>query len=321
MRPPTNNTPEADPTPSSPDLGAPTPSGAAIWTALVIVYVVWGSTYLAIRIAVETLPPLLSAGIRFVLAGVILAAILALRGGVRRLRVNLRQFLAAGLVGSLLLAFGNGVVVFAEADPPGGPVPSGIAALLIALVPLLVVLMRTARGDRPRVTSLAGVLVGFGGLAGLVWFSGRAGEVPVAGAFIVLGAATCWATGSFTSKFLPLPADPFVATVYESLVGGCVLLLGGVLSGEPLTGWDVSGRSWAALVYLVVAGSLVAFTAYVWLLQHAPISLTATYAYVNPVVAVALGALIVSEPVTPAIVGSGAVILAGVALVVSTERR
>nr|WP_203904244.1 EamA family transporter [Virgisporangium aliadipatigenens] len=286
-----------------------------------IVYVVWGSTYLAIRIAVETLPPLLSAGIRFVLASGILAAILAVRGGVRRLRVSVRQFLAAGLVGSLLLAFGNGVVVFAEADPPGGPVPSGVAALLVALVPLLVVVMRAASGDRPGVKTFAGVLVGFGGLAGLVWFSGRTGEVPVVGAFIVLGAATCWATGSFASKYLPLPADPFVATVYESLVGGSVLLLGGVLSGEPLSGWDVSARSWAALAYLVIAGSLVAFTAYVWLLQSAPISLTATYAYVNPVVAVALGALFVAEPITPAIIASGAVIIAGVALVVSTERR
>jgi drug/metabolite transporter (DMT)-like permease len=286
-----------------------------------IVYVVWGSTYLAIRVTVETLPPFLSAGLRFGTAGLILAAVLALRGGIRRLRVSPRQAGAAALVGVLLLVIGNGGVVLAEDGPPGRAVPSGVAALLIALVPLLVVLFRVGHGDRPPVATLVGVAVGFGGLAGLVLSrGGGGGAVPIRGVVIVLVAAVSWAAGSYYSRRLPLPSDPFVATVYEMLGGGVVLLLAGLVRRERIDPAHVSARSWIALGYLLVAGSLVAFTAYVWLLRNAPISLTATYAYVNPVVAVALGALVVDEPVTFAIVVCGLVILAGVALVVSTER-
>jgi drug/metabolite transporter (DMT)-like permease len=306
------------------------PPNLAVWSALLIVYVVWGSTYLGIRIAVETLPPLLSGGMRFSLAGLILAVIVAARGGLKRLRATPRQIGAAALIGVLLLAGGNGGVVIAEAGiEPGGPVPSGVAALLIALVPLLVVLMRAATGDRPRPATLVGVAVGFAGLVALVAAgsaasgaagSGLGGGVPLLGALVVVAAAASWAIGSFFSRRVPLPPDPFVATVYESLAGGLALAVVGLARGETLDPGAVSTRSWIALAYLTVAGSLVAFTAYVWLLQHAPISLTATYAYVNPAVAVALGALIVAEPVTPAILLGGAVIIVGVALVVSTER-
>jgi drug/metabolite transporter (DMT)-like permease len=301
-----------------------------------IVYVVWGSTYLAIRVTVETLPPFLSAGLRFATAGLILAGTVALRGGPRRLRVTWRQASAATLVGVLLLVIGNGGVVLAEDGPPGRAVPSGVAALLIALVPLLVVLFRTAHGDRPPVATLVGVLVGFAGLAALVASrggtagsggtagggagTGGGGVIPIGGVLIVLVAAVSWAAGSYYSQRLPLPRDPFVATVYEMLGGGVVLLLTGLARRERIDVAHVSTRSWVALAYLLVVGSLGAFTAYVWLLRHAPISLTSTYAYVNPVVAVALGALVVAEPVTLAIVLCGVIILAGVALVVSTER-
>jgi drug/metabolite transporter (DMT)-like permease len=330
--------------------GVATPRTLAIWVALLIVYVVWGSTYLGIRIAVETLPPLVSAGLRFVAAGVVLAVILAFRGGLGRLRVSRRQLGSAALIGLLLLAGGNGGVVFAEAGGAGAgdggaggagdggyAVPSGVAALLVALVPPLVVLLRVVSGDRPRMSTLVGVGIGFVGLAALVIGgneSGGSGDggsggggnggvadgVPILGAMIVVGAATSWAVGSFFSRRVSLPADPFVATVYESIAGGLALVALGLARGENLDPGAVSASSWAALAYLTVAGSLVAFTAYVWLLQHAPISLTATYAYVNPAVAVALGALVVAEPVTPAIFVGGAIILVGVALVVSTER-
>ncbi|SCL15710.1 Permease of the drug/metabolite transporter (DMT) superfamily [Micromonospora rhizosphaerae] len=295
---------------------------ALIWTALILVYVLWGSTYLGIRIAVESLPPLTSAAGRFAAAGLVLAAVLRIRRGPGALRVDRRQLASAVGVGVLLLAGGNGLVVFAESGPVGVAVPSGIAALLVATVPLLVVLLRTVAGDRPRLWTFAGVTLGFVGLILLVLPTGGSGAVPLAGALTVVAAATSWSVGSFLSGRLQMPADPFVATVYEMLAGAVALAVVAVARGE-LRGFspaEVTGRSWAALAYLMVAGSLVAFTAYVWLLHHAPISLVATYAYVNPAVAVALGALLAAEPVTARVLLGGAVIVAGVALVVSTER-
>jgi drug/metabolite transporter (DMT)-like permease len=298
------------------------PRSALVWAALAIVYVVWGSTYLGIRVTVETLPPLVSAGARFAVAALVLAAVVVVRRGAGALRISGRQLASTALVGVLLLTGGNGLVVLAESGPPGRAVPSGIAALLVATVPLIVVLLRTATGDRPRLTTVAGVVVGFGGLVVLVVPTGGGRTVPVGGALVVVAAATAWSAGSFLSPRLPMPKDPFVATVYEMVAGAAVLAVLGAARGE-LRGFDpagVSARSWVALLYLTVAGSLVAFTAYVWLLQHAPISLVATYAYVNPVVAVALGALLVNEAVTGRVLLGGAVIVVGVALVVSIER-
>jgi drug/metabolite transporter (DMT)-like permease len=297
------------------------PSAALVWGALAIVYVVWGSTYLGIRVAVETLPPLVSAGFRFGLAGAVLALVLCVRRGPSALRVTWRQAAAAALVGLLLLAGGNGLVVVAESGPPGVAVPSGVAALLIATVPLLLVMLRAAGGDRPRLLTVLGVLVGFGGLVVLVAPTAGAEAAPLAGAITVVCAAVAWSIGSFASGRLGLPDDPFVATVYEMAAGSLALAGFGVARGE--LGFDlgaVSGRSWSALAYLTVAGSLVAFTAYVWLLHNAPLSLVSTYAYVNPAVAVALGAVLLSEPVTGRVLLGGAVIVVGVALVVSVER-
>ncbi|MGK5737754.1 EamA family transporter [Micromonospora sp. URMC 103] len=306
-------------------IGAPVSAAAAptvVWTALVLVYVLWGSTYLGIRIAVETLPPLVSAAARFAAAAAVLALVLRLRRGPGALRVDRRQLGSAALVGVLLLAGGNGLVVLAESGPPGVAVPSGIAALLVATVPLLVVLLRSATGDRPRFWTFAGVTVGFLGLVLLVLPTGGADAVPLAGALTVVVGAACWSIGSFLSGRIRMPGNPFVATVYEMLAGAAALAVVAVGRGE-LRGFSpaqVSARSWLALGYLMVAGSLVAFTAYVWLLQHAPISLVSTYAYVNPAVAVALGAVLAAEPVTSQVLLGGAVIVAGVALVVSTER-
>ncbi|WP_229784217.1 EamA family transporter [Pilimelia anulata] len=296
------------------------PGAGAVWAALATVYVVWGSTYLAIRVVVEDVPPFLSAGARFACAAGVLAVVLAARRA-GALRVGGRELAACALVGVLLLVGGNGLVVLAETPAMG--VPSGIAALLVAVVPLLVVVLRAATGDRPRAATVTGVLVGFGGLVLLVLPSGGGPAAPLGGALLVLVAAASWSTGSFAAGRLPLPADPFVATVYEMAFGGLGLLLLGLGTGEGV-GFDpaaVSGRAWGALAYLTVAGSLLAFTAYVWLLHHAPLSLVATYAYVNPAVAVALGALLLAEPVGPRVLAGGAIIVLGVALVVSTERR
>ncbi|MDQ1642958.1 MAG: hypothetical protein QOJ90_2309 [Actinomycetota bacterium] len=290
---------------------------ATVWIALVTVYLVWGSTYLAIRVVVKTAPPLLAMGVRFVLAGALLATFLGLRYGWSVLRVGRRQVASAGLVGALLLLCGNGGVAIAEQT-----VPSGLAALLVAAVPLWLVCLRSAAGDRPRSLSLLGTALGFVGIAVLARPGGHGSEVKTWGLIVLVVATISWATGSFISSRLPLPSNAFVATAYEMTIGGALMLPVGALRGE-LDGFhvsDVSGEAWAWMAYLVVFGSLAAFTAYIWLLQNAPISLTATYAYVNPVVAVALGALVLSEPITLPIVLGGLVVVVGVGLVVSTER-
>jgi drug/metabolite transporter (DMT)-like permease len=293
--------------------------GGAVWLALATVYLVWGSTYLAIRVCVRTLPPFGSAAVRFGGAALVLAVLLVWRNGRAALRMSGRQALSAALVGALLLAGGNGLVVLAET--PSFGLPSGIAALLVALVPLLVVAMRAVTGDRVPAATLTGVLVGFAGLAILVAPRGGAGPVPLVPALVVVVAAVSWSLGSFLSGRLPMPADPFAATAVEMAAGAAVLAVVGLGTGERVDLGRVGTSSWVALAYLLVVGSLVAFTAYVWLLHHAPISLVATYAYVNPAVAVLLGALLLAEPVTPGILAGGLVIILGVAVVVSTERR
>jgi drug/metabolite transporter (DMT)-like permease len=193
MNSPTGSPPPSVTTPASAtDAREPAARPALVWLALLIVYVVWGSTYLGIRVAVETLPPLLSAGARFAAAAVVLAVVLRLRRGPGVMAVPSRQVGAAALVGVLLLAGGNGLVVLAESGPPGVAVPSGIAALLIATVPLLVVVLRVVTGDRPRLATVAGVLAGFAGLTLLVVPTEGVGAAPVAGALTVVAAAASW---------------------------------------------------------------------------------------------------------------------------------
>ncbi|MEU4128976.1 EamA family transporter [Streptomyces wuyuanensis] len=288
-----------------------------VWAALAIVYVVWGSTYLGIRVVVETMPPFLSAGARFVTAGLILAAIVAWRQGPSALRATRAQLVSAAVVGLLLLLGGNGLVVLAETA-----VPSGLAALLVAVVPAWVVVLRRASGERPGPGAYGGVLLGLAGLAVLT-LPGLSGDVRLWGVLTVVAATVMWSVGSFSSSRIPMPGNPFAASAYEMAAGGIGCLLVGLGRGEQ-RGFvlaEVSGRSWTALAYLVVFGSLIAFTAYAWLLHSAPLSLVATYAYVNPVVAVLLGALVLGEQLTWPIAVGGAVVVAGVCLIVSTERR
>ncbi|MFJ6573861.1 EamA family transporter [Streptomyces sp. NPDC091292] len=315
----------ASPTPrdtaSATPLSLPAPGGrrisGKIWGALAIVYVVWGSTYLAIRIAVETLPPFLSAGARFLVAGLVLAGLVAWRRGPSTLRVTRAQLGSAALVGVLLLLGGNGMVVLAETS-----IPSGLAALLVAVVPAWVVVLRAASGERPSAATVGGVLVGIVGLVVLT-VPGLSGDVRLSGVLMVVGGTVAWSVGSFSSGKLSMPSDPFTASAYEMLAGGLGCLLLGLARGEQ-RGLDlgtVSTRSWLALAYLIVFGSLVAFTAYAWLLLSAPLSLVATYAYVNPVVAVLLGSLVLGEALTWPILLGGAVVVLGVGLIVTTERR
>lgn len=288
----------------------------AVWAALGVVYVVWGSTYLAIRIVVESMPALLSGAIRFLTAGALLLGLLAWRQGVGALRVTRRQLASAALVGVLLLVGGNGLVVLAE-----GRIPSGLTALLIAVVPLWVVCLRTAFGDRPGIGALAGVLVGLIGL-GVLSAPGITGSVSLGGVLLLMGASVAWSVGSFGSSRWTMPANPLAASAYEMLAGGLGCLLVALARGEQ-HGLDlstVSTRSWVALAYLVVFGSLLAFTAYAWLLQSAPLSLVATYAYVNPVVAVFLGWLVLAERLTLSELLGGGIVVAAVCVVVSTSR-
>ena len=289
----------------------------AIAIALGIVYVVWGSTYLGIKIMVEEMPPLQSAGARYLTGGLLLGGLLAALSGPRRLAVGRAELAGCALMGLLLPALGNGLVTVGESMGA----PSGITALVIAGVPLWVVLYRVAARDNPGALTLFGVLVGLGGLAGLVGLTGFAGDLPVDALLLIVFATLCWSFGSWFQPRLRLPRDPFVVAVYEMAIGGALMLGAGALRGESWDWAGISAGSWVAWGYLVVFGSVVAFSAYVWVLQAAPISLVATYAYVNPVVAVFLGWLVLSEPVTTVVVVSGAIVLAAVAIVVGSERH
>lgn len=288
--------------------------------ALGIVYVVWGSTYLAIRYAVEDFPPLLSGALRFVTAALLLLAYLVLRRGRSALRATRTQVVTAALSGILLLAGGNGLVTIAEQR-----VDSGLVALLIACTPLWIVVLRTLLRDRPAPATAIGVLIGLGGVA-LIFLPGGAsgsGGTDVPYAALCVLAALSWSAGSLLVTLRPVPADPLMLTTVEMAAGGAVLAVASAARGE-LSGFAfgaVTGSSWLALAYLIVFGSLVAFTAYVWLLGNAPVSLVATYAYVNPAVAVLLGALFADERLTGSALAGGLVVLAAVALVVTAESR
>lgn len=286
-----------------------------VLTALMIVYLVWGSTYLGIAIVVEEAPPMVSMGLRYTAAGVALGAVLSLRGGPARLRLSGRQALGVGFLAVMLPVLGNGMVSVAE----NLGAPSGVTGLLIAAAPLMIVLFRLAERDQPRPLTLIGVLVGFVGLTVLVLQGGATAGFPLGPALLVLFASTCWALGSYLQPRLWLPRNVFVITAYEMLFGGLILIAMGLATGEQFTG-DYSARTWSALAYLTVFGSVVSFTAYVWLLANASISLVATFAYVNPVVAVGLGWLVLSETVTSAVLVGGGIVIASVALVIAAER-
>ena len=282
---------------------------ARVWVALGTIYTIWGSTYLGIELAGETIPPLFAAGTRFVAAALLMLAFTAWRRGGHVLRVAPRELASCVLIGALLPG-ANAMLFIAERH-----VPTGLSSLIIGSVPLWVVLLRTLTGDRPPLASLAGVLVGFGGLVLLVRPNGGA---PLWSLLLVVGSAVTWATGSFISRRLPMPRDTFAATAYEMLAGGAILLPIGLATTHPHFS-DFSARSGFGWLYLVSFGSIIGYTAYVWLLDNVPIGKVATYAYVNPVVAIALGVIVLHESLTWTI-GLGAVlVLACVAVVVRRE--
>ena len=299
-------------------LPTPRPTALAVWVALITVYLVWGSTYLAIRYAIETMPPFFMAATRFLVAG---AVMYAWRRGRGDTPPSGRHWLSAAIIGVFLLVGGNGGVSWAEQR-----VASGLAALLVGTVPLWIVILDTLRpgGRLPSGRAVAAVLVGFGGvvlLIGPTQLAGGAGDVDIVGAAAVILAALLWSIGSLYSRRAALPASPLLGTGMEMLAGGAGLLVVGVLAGElgQLDVTAISARSLWGLAYLIVFGSWVGFTAYVWLLRVAPTQLVSTYAYVNPVVAILLGFLLASEPLTPRILVAAAIILASVALTTTTQ--
>ncbi|MGH3470422.1 MAG: EamA family transporter [Nocardioidaceae bacterium] len=292
-------------------------STVLIWVALGIVYLVWGSTYLAIRVVVHDMPAMASASWRYLTAAVVLAGLLSLRSGLGRLRARPAELAGCAVLGLLLPALGNGVVSIGEQMGA----PSGVAALLVAAVPLWIIVYRAVSGDRPSARTTFGVLLGFAGLIALIVAGGAGGEIKVLPCLVIIGATVCWSLGSWSMPRLTLPRDPFVVTVYEMLFGGVFLVAGALIRGEDVVPQAASLHSWLAWGYLVVFGSVVAFTAYVWVLDAAPISLVATYAYVNPIVAVFLGWLILAEPVSWPILVGGVVVVFAVALVVAAERH
>ena len=289
---------------------------ASILAALLTVYVIWGSTYLAIRFAVETLPPFLMASVRFLVAGAVLYGWRRARGFPRPTGA---QWRAATVVGGLMLLGGNGGVVWAEQW-----VESGTAALIVASVPLWMVLLDWLRpgGVAPRRAVWVGILVGLAGVGILMGGPRAEGEMQLAGGIVLVLASISWAAGSLYSRRAVLPA-PLLATGMQMLAGGALLLVASIVTGD-LAGLDpgsFSLKSVLALVYLIVFGSLISFSSYVWLLRVTQPSVASTYAYVNPVVAVFLGWLLAGEALTPRVILASAVIVGGVALITTARAR
>jgi drug/metabolite transporter (DMT)-like permease len=280
------------------------PARWKLLTALWTVYLVWGSTYLGIKFSVRTLPAFLSAGTRFLLAGGLLALILVATG--RSIRVNRRELAAAAVLGTSLLALGVGMVTLAETR-----IDSSIAAMIAGSVPLQVILLRTLARERVALATRLSVLAGLAGLAFVV-VPGGGGASSAVGLAVAVVASISWSLGSFFGHRLPLPRDMFVATTWEMLSGGVVLVLLGVASGElgSAEPGAFSLQSVLAWLYLGIFGTLVAFTAYTWLLRNAPISKVVTHQYVNPLVAIGLGAAVLGEEITVT-TGLGAALIVG----------
>jgi drug/metabolite transporter (DMT)-like permease len=291
-----------------------------IWLALITLYIAWGTTYLAIRYAVETIPPFFMTGTRFLVAGLILYIWRRMAGDSAPNRL---QWRSAIIIGSFLLVGGVGGVSLAERY-----IPSGIAALIVAAIPLWIVIIEALRpgGSRPTWQSIAGVLIGMAGIAILVDTGSASTQQPgysLLGIVIVLLAALSWSVGSIYSREAKLPASPLLGTGMELLAGAAGSYIVGLLTGE-LRQLDlpaISLRSLSGLGYLIVVGSLIGFVCYTWLLRVAPTPLVVTYAYVNPLVAVFLGSLIAGEALTTGLLIAAPLILLSIALIHSRQQK
>jgi len=304
-----------------------TPSRTALIAGFAAIYLIWGSTYLGIRIAVETIPPFLMASGRFLIAGGVLTAWIAFTKG---FRPTARQWFDNAIIGALLLLGGNGLVSWSEQR-----VPSGIATLIISVGPVFIVLLDwlvlavgkdATRGTRPTRFTFAGLALGFIGLAVLVGpdvLNQGVGHLHGPSVFGLISACFFWGVGSIYTRYARNPAEPFTAAAMQQLCAFVWLLLVSVLNGEPqhFDPAAVSRHSFIAWVYLVIAGSLVGFTTFVWLMKHSTPAKVSTYAYVNPIVAVFLGWWILKEPVNPHIFLGAAIIIAGVVIITISKNR
>ncbi len=295
------------------------PSSFAIWTAMISVYIVWGSTYLAIRFAIETIPPFLMAGIRFLIAGSMLILWRFIRGDSAP---SLQQWRSATIIGIFLLVGGNGGVVWSEQY-----VPSGVAALLVGAAPLWMVLLDALRPDGRRTgwLSILGLILGFVGITILIGPTSpinRGENIDLIGAGVLILASLFWSIGSLYSRQAILPSSPLLGTGMEMLTGGAGLLLLGILTGElkRLNIMSISAQSLLGFFYLIIFGSWIGFSAYTWLLRTAPTPWVSTYAYINPVVAVILGHLLAAEPLTPRILIAATVVVGSVALTTLSQQ-
>lgn len=287
--------------------------------AFAAVYLIWGSTYLGIRFTLETLPPLLSAGLRFFLAGTILYAIARFKQ--KAPAPTMAHWKSAAFIGACLVVGGNGSVVLAERY-----VPSGIAALMIATTPLWMVILQWLwhRGRRPSLGVWIGIAIGFLGVTLLVLPDSSQGHaIHLGGALTLVLAAMSWSVGSVYSRKAPHPDNPFLATSLQMLTGGALLFLVGFLRGESsMVHFDqFSAKSIGAFFYLLIAGSLIGFTAYIWLLKNVGIAKASTYAFVNPVVAVFLGCVLAQEPLSPRILLAAALVLVAVIFITTTHKE
>ena len=286
-----------------------------------IMYVAWGTTYVAIAFTIETMPPLLSMSFRFVAASLALFLFIGLRSGWNALRLTRKEFLNAIFLGTLMLAAGLGTMALAEKV-----VPIGVASLIVAAMPIWTALFRTLDKDRPKISSLIGIVAGLVGI-GIIMLPGQTIARPDAGGasvtfwmFIILIGNLSWSIGSFLAPRMETPSNPLVLSTYEMAGAAGALFIAGMIHQESIADFmDASARSWGGWIYLVTVGSLIGYTVYTWLLENAPITLVSTYAYVNPVVAVALGIVIFNETLTTNILVGGFIVIVSVAIVVAVE--
>jgi drug/metabolite transporter (DMT)-like permease len=296
------------------------PTRVRIIVAFAALYLVWGSTYLGIRFAIESIPPFLMAGMRFLLAGMIMFAIAWSQGACKSTWANWRVSLA---VGACLLLAGNGGVTMSEQY-----IDTGLAALIVAIVPIYIVILGWATGITPKPLpiiwlGLVGGFVGVGVLLGpALRFPSNGGRHPATGMLILLVSSFIWSAGSLYSRTAKHAASPFLTAAQQMFCGGLLLLLAGIVSGEMrrFHPSSVSMLSLASFIYLVIIGAVVGYTAYIWLLRHCDPAKVATYAYVNPIVAVLLGAAFAGETLSVRVLIAGALIIGSVAIVITAQQ-